>query len=109
MAAISDILAKLIDRTKQDKVQWQPTASEQTFVAVIGNNSVMISSPRGLLVPDVILRILDKNGRELGRLDSTSEGGNRTAELRQLYETARSVALSAPNVLEELLEELERI
>lgn len=109
MAEITDVLTKLVERTGQNKVGWKPTADEKTFMALIGDNSVTISSPKGLYVPDVVLRVLDKDGREIDRLDSTAKGGELTPELRQLFEKARSVALSVPKELDELLKELERI
>ena len=43
MADINEIFVKLLERTNQGKVQWEPTSDEDTFVAGVGNLSVSLT------------------------------------------------------------------
>ena len=106
MADITEILDKLLERTTQGKVPWKSTAGEQTFVAVIGNLSVMILRDAG---HQPALKILDKSGREIDVLDADrSEGRKWREDLWRLHEEARRVALDIGTQLDELLKELEK-
>ena len=102
MAQMTDVLSKLLERTNQGKVMWKATAKEQTFIAVIGNSSVMISREDGAPV----LKILDRSGRELAELDSIDARESRE-NLWALHREARHIALGVDRQLDELLKELE--
>jgi hypothetical protein len=111
MAETVEVLNKLFEHTRKGKLSWRTSAGERTFIAVIGNNSVIISSPDP---PEVVLTILDKSGRELDRLDSRSfrgpvgtMSGQHRSTLEQLYGIARNLALGVPSQLDELLKQLE--
>ena len=115
MAEISEILSRVIERTDQGKLNWKPTASEQTFVAVIGDRSIMISEimppSRHILPsfsPSVEFKILDKTGRAIAELDDKmEEGEDRREDLLKLYRSARNSALQVESQLEDLLKDLE--
>ena len=105
MAEITDILTKLLERTNQDKVRWQPTSDEQTFVAVLGNLSVMVLRDS---IGDPVLKILNKAGREIEVLDGGVGSGTEWREdLFELHKKARRAALGVDSQLDELLKELE--
>lgn len=105
MAEITDILNMLNERTQQDKVRWRATAAAEAFTAVLGSFSVVIEHDR---LNDNVLRVLDKSGNEIDRLDKFNpKGGSWRAELSELYATARRVALGVDSQLDELLKELE--
>ena len=105
MAEISDILTKLLERTDEDKVSWQPTADESTFTAVLGKSSVMIDQDYRL---GFVLTILNAEGREIERVNS-SEVYEVELEplLQELYYKAKRIALRVESELDELLKELE--
>jgi hypothetical protein len=115
MAEITDVLNRVIERTEQGQLNWKPTASEQTFVSVIGDRSVMISelkptsrSPLPPFPPSVEFKILDKGGREIAVLDDEMvEGKERRQDLLRLYRSARSNALQVESQLEALLKDVE--
>lgn len=105
MAQITEVLAKLLERTSQGKVSWRPTAAEQTFVAVIGNVSLMIQKNRGSYP---VLRIFTRDGREVEELDGeTPEGFSSKDQLKELHQKARHIALEADSLIDELLKVLE--
>ena len=105
MAEISDILIKLLERTNQDKVTWKHTSDERIFIAVLGKASVMIREDRNY---DLLLRILNPDGREIDTLDSgTALGRQWAGQLSELYTKARRIALGGDKLLDELLKELE--
>ncbi len=120
MAEITDIVSKLLERTEQGKVNWKPghaadestfypailrlSTDERPFFTVIGDNSVLIQ----LRDPGVVLRVLDKNGRELERVDSWIETDLiLQANLKRLYNKAKNQALGVAGQLDELLKQLE--
>ncbi len=112
MAEISDILTKLLERTNQDRISWQTTADDQTFLAVLGNSSVSIDEDYDRYGGIVyVLKILNKEGREIERINSNTssdEHGNTwRSELSELYIKARRVALGVDSQLDSLLQELE--
>lgn len=108
MAEITDVIAKLIERTDQGKVPWKPAADEQTFIAVIGDASVTVSKDTVL---GAGMRVLDKSGREIYALGAIFRqlDGKESGDLLQLHEKARRYALGVDRQLDELLAELERV
>jgi hypothetical protein len=110
MATIQDILTKLLERTKNNKILWKATAVEDTFVAVIGELSAEV---RGDGRTWTELRIRDKEGRTLellmaGREEHTDMkslhfGSYWIQELDELLVTARRMALASDRKLSELL------
>lgn len=105
MADITDVLSKLLERTRQGKVSWQPTPDEHMFNAVIGNTIVeILEDPVG----DSALRVLNSVGRELETLASWSDVGREwETKLSELYQIARNNALEIDSQLEGLLKELD--
>ncbi|MCH8898420.1 MAG: hypothetical protein IIC33_09020, partial [Chloroflexi bacterium] len=67
MAEVTEILNKLIERTREQKVSWKTTNQPQIFVAVIGKISVMILVNRA---GDPVLRVLNEEGEVIEALDS---------------------------------------
>ena len=109
MAEIADILTTLLERTRQDKVGWQTTVDESTFVAVLGKASVAIENLE--YEGTIALRILNQEGREI----ESMVGGGRSSQtileedeqLKELYSKARRIALGVESQLEDLLKELQ--
>ena len=107
MADITDILTKLLERTNQDKVSWQTTADDDTFIAVFGNVSVAIST-YGQWGETMRLTILNKEGRVIERLDNdTAEGQQWESELAELHTKAKRIALGVDSQLNDLLKALD--
>ena len=105
MANISDILVKLIERTNQDKVDWQLAADESAYMAAFGNTSVVVSEDD---LAGVIFKILNQENQVIEYLSSDyGEGREWAIELRELYSQARKIALGVGNQLDQLLQELE--
>ena len=109
MAEIADILTTLLERTRQDKVGWQTTAEESTFVAVLGKASISIQATN--YQETIILRILNQEGIQIesmvgvGRFAETTE--EQDEQLKELYSKARRIALGVDSQLEDLLKELQ--
>jgi hypothetical protein len=106
MAEISDILTSLLERSKQDKINWQLTANEFLFLAVLGKTSVTIEELS--IERNMILRIRNQEGREIESLSTWPLMiEEQDKQLRELYREARRVALGVESQLDELLKELE--
>lgn len=107
MAETSDILTKLLERTNQDKVNWQSTSEDDLFLAVLGNSSVTIREYESF-GPQYSLRILNDEGRVIeGLMSESGEGANWYGEMHELYAKARRIALGVDSQLEDLLKELQ--
>ena len=107
MAEISDILATLLERTREDKVSWQTTAAESTFLAVLGKASVTIEES-SFPEYNVVLRILNHEGRQIESLIiGPTTSPQQDQQLEELYSKARRIALGVDSQLEDLLKELE--
>ena len=109
MADISDILTKLLERTNQDRIGWQTTADDYTFLAVLGNSSVSISEVFIYGYDDsYVLKILNNEGREIERIASdTVSSETFDTSLQELHKKARRIALGVDSQLDNLLQELE--
>ncbi len=109
MAEVTDIITKLLERTNENKVSWQTTADEDTFIAVVGNTSTLVygyGDPRSR--QEVQFRILNSEGREIERYDTKTEFDQLIeVDLVELFTKARRVALGVDSQLDELLKALD--
>ena len=111
MVDIKEVVEKLLERTDQNKVVWESTVTENTFITVIGKLGVSISLPRSSSIRDCIsFRVLDKTGEVLHEvnLDPFSDEVA-YYRLRELHIKAKQMALGGESRLEELLAELEKV
>ena len=109
MATMSDVLAKLLERTRAGKVPWKPTNQEETFAAVIGELSILIDMDwRGIGSNMPTLRVLNKYGRVVDWINvDTQEGIVHKQDLDELYHMARRAALVTGTELDDLLTALD--
>ena len=105
MAELSEILAKLLQRTNDNKIDWQPTATKNNFKAVFGGLSVTIDLD---VDGDPFLRILNKSGIEIERLICLNTGSHWKSDMNELYRKAKRLAAGVDRQLDELLRELEK-
>jgi hypothetical protein len=107
-------------KTKEGKIQWEPTAQESTFIAAFGGRfSLSISSQADV---ETAIAHLGFSGGPLekytlvlrdmhGRIATVTErdegdGGVRPGAMRELYETARWRAVHGGEKVNEALEAL---
>ena len=109
MADIQDIADKLLERTEQNKINWRPTVSEDTFAATIGDWSVLISMPNQARGVGVNLRVLDNSGQLLEEFSAISSQGPSFGRLEDLHSKAKRSALGIDRQLEGLLAELNKV
>ncbi len=105
MVEMSDIIAKLTERTAQNRVPWKTSASEGTFIAAFGNLSVLISSQSIGIATETKLSVLNKEGNEIDyaeHSDSVFGDEKRYSQLKDLYQSAKRCAGGTDWKLEEL-------
>ena len=111
MADINVIIDKLLERTKQDKINWRPTLPENTFLAVIGKLGVSIALPNLSTFDSIVrFRVVDQTGQLVKEINA--DRINDAAiyyKLREIHQQARLAALGDESHLDELLAELERV
>lgn len=110
MADMNQIAKKLLERTDERRIPWKSTVNPNSFSAMVGNLSVMVSmrpTPISALPISGVykLAVLDEKGIELESLVDDSPVGN--ALLRSLHESARRSARGIDERLEELLANLD--
>ena len=100
-------------KTKEGRIQWEPTANESTFVSAVGGEftlDISMSLERdswGNEEEKVALALRDRE-RELLRVTEEVEGV-KSFELRKLFEAAKRQALRVDEKLDRILTELTRL
>ena len=120
MDKMTEIMTKLIEKSRDGKITRRDAAGKQTFIAMLGETGVSIDFDSATGVYK--LQILDNRGRVI---ESVSAGYGALAELslgltgaekqmaasalRDLREVARRSALNIDETLDELASHLEAI
>jgi hypothetical protein len=119
---IVKLVEKLTDLTSQNKIAWETTADEDTFLTSAGKSVVAVSrgigpdegadyriqllNDAGRLVEETTVSIVDRaQNRFTNDLDLHLDW----QKVRSLYELARRSALHADQAVAELLSSLEQI
>lgn len=100
---------KLLDLTRDGKVDWQETAEEDTFLAAVPKFVVTIGKERGSVYH---FEVADEFGRTLERIVSEElprAGVNLSDKLAPLHDLARRRALHSDAAISDLLSSLATI
>jgi len=120
---IVKLVEKLTELTGQNKIAWETTADEDTFLTSAGKSVVTVGRGAGTDDDaDYRIQILNNSGQVIeeavaGRNDYLLDGGITLAlsmhvdwqKTRSLHEMARRSALHADQAVAELLSSLEQI
>ena len=121
MNVMDDALDALLERTKEGRLTWNPTATMDEFVASVGDVSISIREiSQGPLFPvRHRMEIINSEGWAIDSLDSgefpmegvsgTLASPGQIVKLRDLYETARRSKFDVQSTLDKLVEDLRRI
>ena len=121
MNVMADALDALLERTREGKLKWNPTATMDEFVASVGDVSISIREiSQGALFPARHrMEIINSEGWAIDSLDSgefPGEGNSgtlaspgQTLKLGHLYETARRSRFDVQSTLDKLVEDLRHI
>ncbi len=111
MVASEEVVKKLIEKTKQEKIRWLSTSSANTFIAVVGQWSLTVS----LLLDSyayasVRLHIADWKAQPIEEFSAPAHGdAPMTPLLYELHQTAKSMALGSATQLDDLMAELDQV
>jgi hypothetical protein len=106
----------VLSKTKDSRIQWEPTAQESNFIAAIGGqftlsisaqteDASMLKPPEFYRPPQKYALVLrDMHGRIATVMDS--DEGIRPGAMRELYETARWQAVHGGEKINKALEVL---
>lgn len=109
MVDISQVMTKLIIRSRDGKLKWRETSDERTFMTILGDVGVLIRSI-DILNIDHELQIVDGEGRVVEVLSSSRiADGDLKGALRLLYDLARRSAYDTDSTLAELVKQLDSI
>jgi hypothetical protein len=110
------LIEKLTDLTRADKVAWQETAAEDSFLTGVGQSVVIVGRVNSDLSAPCFVRILDATGKTIEEAyapDLSSPDRDIAMQdlgrLRALLELARRSAMQSEKVVSDLLSTLEAI
>lgn len=115
MATTTDILTKLIEKSRDGKIAWRETSSKQKFLTMLGETGISISLDATTDVYE--LQILDTHGRVIESMSARyapygilpSRVRQLMNNLKELHGIARRSALKVDSTLEELASRLDAI
>ncbi len=107
-AQIDKLIEKLTDLTRANKVIWQETADENSFLTGVGESVVIIGREKSFYTAPAFVRILSATGRTIKQAGLSGDQEEQE-RLRSLHELARSSAVKADKVVSDLLSTLEAI
>lgn len=104
----SDVIDKLVERTKDAKVNWQSTSSENAFVVHLASYSVTVDTFQD---PDdgefaVIVTLRNNKGQEIDQ-EFYWQRHVQYPELKELHAAARRKALKIDEAFNAILHELD--
>jgi hypothetical protein len=118
---------EVLQKTNQNRIQWEPTAAEGTYIAPIGGkfivavtqfeaeepfvsrNELRSLAPFGIFQKERNeLLLKDQEGRVLLQVSDSIEGVS-SGDLRQLYASARRQALRVDENIDTVLGELGKL
>jgi hypothetical protein len=113
---IDKLVEKLTELTRTDKVAWQETADENTFLTGVGKSMVTIGRVNSGPAAPCFVRILDDSGKTIEEAYAPNLAARDRDiavrdldRLRTLHELARRSALKSDKVVSDLLSSLEAI
>ena len=110
MVEMTDVVARLSQRTTEGGIPWKPTADESAFAASFGDMSLLVSL-RTLVSGDTRtttykLSVLDEKGYEIESATCTVGRSGTYQALPEMYRTAKRQALGIDERLQDLMSRL---
>jgi len=101
------LVSKLVEKTRENKVNWQPTVNSDAFAVYFQNFSLAISTEydREADNSSVVVVLRNQEGKEIDQF-AVSSGEANFEELIELYSSARRKALKIDEAVQILLKEL---
>ena len=121
MNVMEDALDALLDRTREGRLAWTPTATQDEFVASVGDVSIAIReiSQGSIFAPRHRMEIINSDGWAIDSLDSAGilasgisgpvANAEQAVKLRSLYQGARRSKFDVQSTLDKLVEDLRNI
>lgn len=110
-----NLIELLSKKTNEGKLDWRPGALENSYQVSFRSNSVMLAEADGLRATDYVVYLADANGEVVDKfsdneLRAENSGndwtGNWFEVMRDLFQSARRVALGSDKILNSILDEL---
>jgi hypothetical protein len=113
---IEQLITKLTELTKENKVVWQETGNLNTCLAPVGKFIVTLGKSGSELYGGYSFQILDPSGKTIDGALAPFRGAEANApafqdwdRLRELHELARRNAFQSDKAVSDLLSSLEQI
>ena len=96
------LIHKLLERSKEGKVEWEATAVEGVYQAAFPHYSVKVYSEPSQEGMDYVLQIADEEGVVIDEVRDTDFSGEYN-NMRELFNCARSSGLGLDRALDSIL------
>jgi hypothetical protein len=107
---IDRLIEKLTELTRSNKMAWQETVDDQTFLTGVGKTVVTVGRAGSDSFSSCFIRVLDETGKTIDEAYGSVRTSTQDFErLNALVEVARRSALKSDQVVTELLSTLEAI
>ena len=105
MVQTTDLLTKLVQRTKDGKAEWNISSNPEMYPADVAGLSMFIGDDS--FSSQVTFRVFDASGDGLDSVDRNTEEGYWRLDLQELFRAARLSAKGASEKYAAALEALE--
>lgn len=112
VAKIAQIVSKLVSATKDGKITWEETETEDVFQVSYPNYSIRLSiepSQTEIDTYDVVISIYNEIGKKLESatdVDLKDELSNSYGDMKALYDSAKGYSLGIEQTLDKILSDL---
>jgi len=105
------LVEHLLKRSRASAIEWQETALDGAFQVSFKDNTVRIQMPETASPTIVVIELINEHGTTVDSfndedLDGSTEVTKYFGKMRELYETARRIALGSDRILNEILADL---
>jgi hypothetical protein len=96
------LIHKLLERSREHKVEWEATAAAGVFQAAFPHYSVKVYTEPGTHGEDYILQIADEQGQVIDEVRDT-DFSDELDNMRELFNYARSSGLGLDRALDSII------
>lgn len=108
------LVERLIERTKEGKINWESTANPNIYLAVLSDSSISIE-PKMVnksefigfnFAPHYVFDLRNENGDVVESIIVTKKNAEMFQKAEQIYELARDQSLMDDPIVDRILEQL---
>lgn len=109
-AQIKTVIDKLIAKTQAEEVNWRMSSAEDEFCLFLDHSTITIGLIRSFSIVTYVFRLYNELGEIATELEVNNDGNSEESVLlAQLYSEAKKSFRNEKQVLEMVMEELQKV